>query len=229
MERPFDIQIEKLKTKLIKMCSLVDEQVECAVRSIQDENESLAVLVLERDHKVDKYDIKIEKICQKLFALNQPVAMDLRLIMSALKINSNLERIGDLAVHIARNGIEQKSKPEFFEQIRFSETAAIAREMIKNSIDSFIDRDADLARKVLATDDRLDDLTIENSQILIDLMKEKSKNVDSAMRFHKIFQSLERLGDHATNIAEEVYFIVKAESIKHKNDQNLSDEEVSGY
>ena len=87
MERLFDIQIEKLKTRLIKMCSLVDEQVEFAIRSIEEENTELAQLVVDRDKKVDKFDVKIEKICQKIFALNQPVAMDLRLIMSSLTIS----------------------------------------------------------------------------------------------------------------------------------------------
>jgi phosphate transport system protein len=88
MERQLDIQLEKLKTRIIKMCSLVDEQVEFAIRSIEEENTELAQLVIERDKKVDKFDVKIDKICQKIFALNQPVAMDLRLIMSAMTINT---------------------------------------------------------------------------------------------------------------------------------------------
>jgi phosphate transport system protein len=171
----------------------------------------------------------VESICYKLFALNQPVAMDLRTVMSALKINSNLERIGDLAVNIAGNSIEIKNKPEFFSRVRFSETAAIAREMIKNSIDSFIEKNADLAKKVLATDDKLDELVKENRKILIDIMKEKADYVENGMRYHSIFQALERLGDHATNIAEEVYFIVKAESIKHRSEEPSPDDDVVGY
>jgi len=229
MERPFDTQLEKLQTKLIKMCSLVDEQVEFSIRAVEEENENIAVLVLERDHKVDKYDVKIESICYKLFALNQPVAMDLRMIMSALKINADLERIGDLSVNIARNSIEIKTKPEFFSRTRFSETAAIAREMIRNSIDSFIEKDANLARNVLATDDKLDELVKENRQILINIMKEKADFVENGMRYHSIFQALERLGDHATNIAEEVYFIVKAESIKHRSEEPSIDNDIVGY
>lgn len=217
MERPFDIQIEKLKTKLIKMCSLVDEQVEFVIRAIEEENENLAVIVLERDCKVDKYDIKIERICQKIFALNQPVAMDLRLIMSAIKINANLERIGDLAGNIARNAIEVKKKPLFFNRIKFTECAAITREMIKNSIDSFIERDAELARKVMMTDDKLDELVAESRKELIQIMKEDKEFIEDAMKYNTILQSLERLGDHAVNITEEVYFIVKAESLKHKS------------
>lgn len=229
MDRPFEVQLEKLKTKLIKMCSLVDEQVEFTIRAVQEENENLAVLVLERDYKVDRYDIKIERICQKLFALNQPVAMDLRLIMSALKINSNLERIGDLAVNIARYFIEMKTKPEFFGKIRFSESAYIAREMIKNAIDAFIEKDADLAKKVLLSDDKLDDIVMENSNILMNLMKGNPAYVENALRYYSIFREIERLGDHATNIAEEVYFIVKAETIKHRQDEVFSDDDSEGY
>lgn len=229
IQRPFDIQLEKLKTKLIKMCSLVDEQVEFALRAVEEGNNSLAVLVLERDHKVDKYDIKVESICQKLFALNQPVAIDLRVIMSALKIDGNLERIGDHAVNIAINSIEIKDKPDFFGRIRFSETGTVVREMIKNAIDSFIDRDTDLAKKVLATDDTVDELVKENRRILIEIMKENPNSVENGMRYHSIFQALERLGDHASKIAEEVYFIVRAESIKHRSEEISDKEDADGY
>ncbi len=114
MERQFEIQIEKLKTRLIKMCSLVDEQVELALKAVDEENTELADLVIERDAKVDKYDVKIEKICQKIFALSQPVAADLRLIMSALTIDTNLERIGDLAVNIAENAIGDRERSQIF-------------------------------------------------------------------------------------------------------------------
>ena len=119
MERLFDIQIEKLKTRLIKMCSLVDEQVEFAIRSIEEENIELAQLVVDRDKKVDKFDVKIEKICQKIFALNQPVAMDLRLIMSSLTINNNLERIGDIAVNIAESFLLFKRNRHFLTKLSF--------------------------------------------------------------------------------------------------------------
>lgn len=223
MDRPFDIQIEKLKTKLIKMCSLVDEQVEFAIRAVTEVNKELADIVEERDKIVDKYDIKIERICQKLFALNQPVAMDLRLIMSALKINANLERIGDLAVNISHQAKDLKEIPGFYKTINFTETADITREMIKLAIDSFIGDDLELAKKVITSDDRLDSIVDANSAHLIELMKQDPANVEPAIIFYSIFQELERLGDHATNIGEEVYFIVKAQLIKHRNDENIFD------
>ncbi|HRP94284.1 MAG TPA: PhoU domain-containing protein, partial [Ignavibacteriaceae bacterium] len=114
MQRLLDEHLEKLKTRVLKMCSLVDEQVQFAIKAVEDDNLELAQSVIDRDKKVNKYDVKIDKICQKIFALAQPVAMDLRYIMSSLTINSNLERIGDIAVNIAENIILIKKKPEFY-------------------------------------------------------------------------------------------------------------------
>ncbi len=119
MERQVDQQLEKLKTRILKMCSLVDEQVDLAIRSIEEDNPALADIVLEKEKKVDKYDLKIDKICQKIFALNQPVAMDLRLIMSALTINTNLERMGDIAVNIIENSRLIGKIPEWIKQNTF--------------------------------------------------------------------------------------------------------------
>lgn len=223
MERPFDIQIEKLKTKIIKMCSIVDEQIGYAIDSIINYDKDLADSVIEMEEKVDKFDIKIERICQKLFALNQPVAMDLRLIMSGLKINSNLERMGDLAVNIAKNSKDLIDYPEFMNRLHFNEITKIAREMIKKSFDSFINNDAELAKNVIASDSKLDDLVTENSKMLIEIMKEKPGNIESALLIYSVLQEIERLGDHAANISEEVYFILKAQSLKHSGDTNFED------
>jgi len=142
--------------------------------------------------------------------------MDLRLIMSALKINANLERIGDLSVSIARNVIDIGAKPDFHGRLHFAAVSQITRDMIKKAIDSFINSDSELAKTVLADEDKLDNLVHEDTVILVDIMKESSENVASGVLYYDIFQSLERLGDHATNICEEVYFIVKAQLIKHR-------------
>ncbi len=221
MERHFEQQIEKLRTRLIKMCSLVDEQVEFAIRAVAEENEELAKLVQERDKKVDKYDLKIDKICQRIFALNQPVAMDLRLIMSSLTINSNLERIGDIAVNIAEGAVFLGKKPDFFEKTHFTQMAGLVKEMIKNAIDAFIEGNAKLAEKVVQTDDQVDALNRENHRILIEVMKENPANIEKAVHLLVISRQLERLGDHATNIAEDVYFIVEAQMIKHNYEKFL--------
>jgi len=221
MDRQFDQQLEKLKTRVIKMCSLVDEQVEFAFRSILEENAELASLVIERDKKVDKYDVKIDKICQKIFALNQPVAMDLRMIMSALTINSNLERIGDIAVNLSEEYLKMIKKPDFFDKILFTEMSLTVKEMIKNAFDSFIENDPKLAQRVILTDDKLDELNRENHRILIKIMEEKPENVRPGVSLISISREMERLGDHATNIAEDVFFIVEAQMIKHKYERFL--------
>lgn len=221
MERLFDIQLEKLRKKIIKMCSLVAEQVDSAIRSIEEENIQFAETVIENDKKVDKYDVKIEKICQKMFALNQPVALDLRMIMTALTINTNLERIGDLAVNVAENLISMKKKPSFINRTHFDEMAKTTREMLSNSIDAIIQNDAGLAQKVIQTDNVLDQLNLENRNILIDIMKESPENIEQGVSLLVVSRQFERIGDHATNIAEDVYFIVEAQLIKHKYEKYL--------
>lgn len=224
MERHFEQQIEKLRTRLIKMCSLVDEQVELAIRAFFEGSKDLAEVVIERDKKVDKYDVKIDKICQKIIALNQPVAMDLRLIMSALTINTNLERVGDIAVNIAESVNILEKKPDFINETKFHEMADKVKEMIKNAIDSFIENDAKLAQKVILSDNVVDNLNAENHKILIDIMKQKVDNIEPAVALLVVSRQLERLGDHATNIAEDVYFIVEAQLIKHKYEKYLFNE-----
>ncbi len=226
MERQFDQQIEKLKKRILKMCSLVDEQVENAIKCIEEENHELAKLVIQRDDKVDKYDLKIDKICQKIIALNQPVAMDLRLIMSALTINNNLERIGDISVNIAENFLILKKKPAFLDRTHIVQMFKVGKEMIRNSIDSFVNNDPKLAQKVIETDKMMDNYNIENHQILISIMKESPENIEAAVAVLVISRMLERMGDHATNIAEDVFFIVEAQLIKHKYEKFLFSEDA---
>lgn len=231
MERHFDTQIEKLKTRLIKMCSLVNEQVELAVRAIEEGNAELADFVVERDKKVDKYDVKVDKICMKLFALNQPVAMDLRLIMSSLTINTNLERVGDLAANIARFAKEISQKPVYYEEMQFREIANKAMQMVSIAIDSFIENDPELAKSVLVMENELDEMVHANHKLLIEIMKRDCDFIDTAVKFYTMFNHFERLGDHSTNIAEDVFFIVEAQNIKHRyydilfNDDEDDDDE----
>jgi len=227
MERQLDVQLEKLKKRLFKMCSLVDEQVNNAIKSVEEEDIELAKSVIEKDDKVDKFDVKIEKTCQKIFALNQPVAMDLRLIMSAMSLDMNLERIGDNAVNIARYIIDMKKKPGFFAETKFTEMAELVKVMVKTAIDSFIDNNAEYARKVIEMDDQLDILDKENHRIIVEIMKKDCNYVEEGVSMLGISRIMERLGDHATNIAEDVYFIVEAHLIKHRYEKYLFDDDES--
>jgi phosphate transport system protein len=151
--------------------------------------------------------------------------MDLRLIMSSLTINNNLERIGDIAVNMSENFLIMKRKPEFIIQSRFYDMSNIVKTMIRNAIDAFIENDAKLAQKVIQTDDILDKYNVENHQILIDIMKQSPDNIEAAVALLVICRQMERLGDHATNISEDVFFIVEAQMIKHKYEKYLFSEE----
>ena len=221
MERLLDEHIEKLKSRVIKMCSLVDEQVQSAIKAVQEENLDIANQVIEKDNKVDKYDNKIDKICQKIFALTQPVALDLRLIMSSLTINNNLERIGDIAVNIAEYAIMIKQKPAFYNQTKLEEMFSVAKQMLKDSIDSYIGGNETLAKSVIEADDVLDKLNVDNHKILIDLMKQNPEYIEPAVALLVMSRQVERLGDHCTNVAEDVFFIVEAHIVKHKYEKYL--------
>ena len=221
MERLLDEHIEKLKRRVMKMCSLVDEQVQAAIKSVQDENLELAKEVIDKDNKVDKYDNKIDKICQKIFALTQPVAMDLRLIMSSLTINNNLERIGDIAVNIAEYIIMIQKKPPFYNQTKLEEMFKVAKQMLKDAIDSYIGGNEILARSVIEADNNLDKMNFDNHKILIEIMKQNPENIEPAIALLVMSRQVERLGDHCTNIAEDVFFIVEAHLVKHKYEKYL--------
>lgn len=224
MERQFELHLAKLRTRIIKMSSLVEEQLELSLRAFDENNIELAQLVISREDKVNKLDRKIEKTCQKIIALSQPVAMDLRLVMSALTINTNLERVGDLAENIARNVLELKKVPSFIEETNYQEMAAIVKIMIRNAIDSFNNNDADLSKKVLEADDHLDSLFADNRKLLISMMKINPDLIDEALNVLEICRHIERVGDHSTNIAEDVYFIVEAQMIKHKYEKYIFSE-----
>jgi phosphate transport system protein len=225
MERVLDEYIEKLKRRVMKMSSLVDEQVNNAIKSVQEENLELASEVIEKDNKVDKYDNKIDKICQRIFALTQPVAMDLRLIMSSLTINNNLERIGDIAVNIAEYIKMIERKPAFYDKTKLEQMFRVVRQMLKDAIDSYMAGDEKLARSVIEADDNIDRMNVENHKILIDIMKQNPDNIEPAIALLVMSRQVERLGDHCTNIAEDVFFIVEAHMVKHKYEKYLFDDD----
>lgn len=224
MRHRIDEQLLKLRRRMIKMCSLVDEQVESAFRAIQNDDPELAARVILLDEKVDLYDLKISRSCQKILAINQPVAVDLRMIMSSISINNNLERIGDIAVNLCENFRLKNRKPLFFDRIKFVDMAHIVREMLRNSIDSFIRLDSTLAVQVLGTDRLLDRLNVENHRIMIDIMKEEKDNIEEAVAYLVMCRQLERIGDHATNIAEDVLFVVHGKTVKHNYNEILGKE-----
>lgn len=222
MARHFELELDHLRTLLIRMGSLVEEQIDLGVRSILESNASLAQIVIDRDKKVDEFDNEIDKQCMRIFALTQPVAVDLRLLMAALKINNELERIGDIAVNLAERVEPLLPYSEFVKKTSVSLMAAGARGMVKDAIDSFVNNDPKLAKKVLESDDHIDNLDREIFGMMVSSMKESPKQVEPASHVLILSRHIERLADHATNIAEDVIFLVNAKIIKHHADDSAS-------
>jgi phosphate transport system protein len=199
------------------MGSLVEEQVDFAMRSLFEGNMTLVKIVMERDEKVDKYDIIIDKHCQKIFALTQPVAVDLRLIMSALKINNDLERIGDIAVNIAERVEPLKDHLDMLKKLKVDEMASKIKIMVKKTIDSFVNNDNALAFDVIKYDDLIDEYERKIFLQLIEVMKKDTNMIRPCSHAISLLRHLERLADHSTNIAEEVIFLIESKIIKHRN------------
>ena len=217
MYRYLEEELDQLRTQVIKMGSLVEEQVEFAMRSLFEGNMTLVKIVMERDEKVDKYDIIIDKHCQKIFALTQPVAVDLRLIMSALKINNDLERIGDIAVNIAERVEPLKDHLDMLKKLKVDEMASKIKIMVKKTIDSFVNNDNALAFDVIKYDDLIDEYERKIFLQLIEVMKKDTNMIRPCSHAISLLRHLERLADHSTNIAEEVIFLIESKIIKHRN------------
>lgn len=216
-------ELDQLKTKVIKMGSLVEEQLEFAVKSLLESNHELSKIVIERDSKVDKFDVKIDKLCQKIFALTQPVAVDLRLIMSALKINNDLERMGDIAVNIAERVEPLSNYIALLKRVQLDIMANKVLTVVQKSIDSFVNNDHEIALSVIKSDDIIDNMERDIFTILIDEMTKDNSLITPGAHSISLLRHLERLADHATNIAEEVIFLVDAKIIKHKNNLDKLD------
>lgn len=219
-------ELEQLKTKIIKMGSLVEEQIEFAFRALFEGNIELAKIVIKRDDEVDKYDLKIDKHCQRIFALTQPVAFDLRLIMSALMINSDLERMGDIAVNISERAEPLIGYSDLLRKMRVDEMARKVQRIVKISIDCFVNGDAELAKEIIRMDTDVDKLDTEIFNLLTDEMKANSDMIIPCSHILTLIRNIERLSDHATNIAEDVIFLIDAKMIKHSKDrENLKHKE----
>jgi len=220
MPRHFEIELDQLRTSIIKMGSLVDEQIDLATAALIESNPERARLVIERDRKVDEFDNLIDSHCERIFALTQPVAMDLRLIMAALKINHELERMGDIAVNIAERAIPLQYHIGLLRKSRVIEMSSIAREMVKRAIDSFVNNDPELAREILPKDDLVDNLNRDIFNYLVQEMKMDPEIIEPAAHIIVLSRHLERLADHATNISEDVVYLVDAKIVKHHAEQS---------
>jgi phosphate transport system protein len=215
IQRHFDEELAELKTKLLRMAGLVEDQIDKALAALVTRDSTLAREVIERDHKVNAYDVEIDEDCIQLLALHQPAARDLRLVTTAMKIASELERISDLAENVCERSIELNEEPQLKPYIDIPRMGNQARIMVKESIDAFVKDDAVLARKVLKNDDLVDDLMEQLFRELLSFMIEDPRTISRAIRLSFIAKYLERMADHATNIAELVVYLVEGKIIRH--------------
>ena len=224
MNKVFEAELDKLRTRIIKMGSLVDEQVEYAFRALNEWNTAMALLVMDRDNKVDKLDVKIEKQCQRIFALQQPVARDLRLIMAALQINSNLERMGDLAFNVARSVEPLLPYRSYIDSLELTQMTDAVHTMVRHTIDSFVNNDPELAITIMKSDIRVDQYEQRIGRQIVELMKREPDFIEAGAQLLIQLRNMERLADHATNIAEDVIFFTQAKTVRNRFDQEAFEE-----
>ena len=213
--RHFQDELEILKTRLLEMGGLAEEQVRLAVKALMERDRELVALALNGDEPINRLHIEIDGRCFTLLALHQPMAVDLRAIVAAVKINTDLERVGDLAINIAEAARRYAQHAPVKKLIDIPRMATIAQTMLRDSLDSFVRRDTDLAQRVLNEDDKLDALKTQIFRELLTYMLQDPGTIEAALDLILISRHLERIGDHATNIAEDVIFMVSARDVRH--------------
>jgi len=221
MERHFDEELNRLKEKLLRMASLVEEAISRAMKALVDRNPDLAAEVIKHDEEVNMLEIEIDELCLKLLALMQPIAVDLRFITSAMKIGNDLERMGDQAVNIAERTLELLKQPQLKPLIDIPRMSTLAQKMVKDSLDAFVNKDAHLARDVCARDDQVDNINDQVFRELLTYMMEDASTITRAVDLILIGRHLERIADHATNIGEDVVYIVEGKTIKHHIEEKV--------
>jgi len=207
--------IDNLMQRLIALSARVEESVRLAIEAVKQSDSALAGQVIEMDDIIDQEEIDIEEECLKTLALHQPVAGDLRTIVAVLKINNDLERIGDLSVDIAKHAIKIVQGDLVSHSFDFSEIFSRVRGMLKSSLDSLVRTDAAVANKVLEEDDRVDELNRRICREVLSAMKEEPEKAETLVQYMHVSKRLERIGDHATNMAEDLIYLVTGDIVRH--------------
>jgi phosphate transport system protein len=215
--RPFEEEFKTLNEALQEMGSLVAQSVHRSVLSLVEKNEDYAHQVLRDEARIDQLEIQIDDLVAGIIARDSPVARDMRFVVGAIKINTDLERMGDMAVGIVERSLASLRQPELQVQVNFTEIANLVESMVLTSLDAFVKRDANMARGVLTSDDAVDKLRNTIARDMIELMKSDPASVERALDCILIARRLERIADHATNIAEDVIFMVKGIDVRHQN------------
>jgi len=223
METHFQQELNKLKEQLLKMAGLAERAISNAIEALVKRDTPLAEKTIAEDEKINEMEIRVDDLCLKLLALHQPLAADLRFITSAMRINTELERIGDLSVNIAERSISLDQEPQLKPYIDLPRMAEITQSMVKDVLDAFVNGDARLARSVCERDDQVDALNDQVFRELLTYMMSDPKTITRAVHLIIVSRCLERIADHATNIAEGVIFMVQALVIKHHADTKIEE------
>ena len=219
MQRHFDVELTELREKLLAMASHAEEAVHTAVRALTERNDDLAEKVTADDAIIDQYEIELDEVAIRMLALKAPVASDLRMITVAMKISHDLERVGDEATTIARRAIELNKEPQLKPYVDIPRMATLGLEMLKEALDAFVNRAPERARAIIPRDKEVDAINKQVQRELVSFMIENPATITRALNLMVISKSLERIADHATNIAEEVVYIYEARDIRHSGKQ----------
>lgn len=209
-------EIEKIKKQILALGAVVEEQVEIAVQAVEEHSEALAQKVIDADAEVDEREVDLEEECLKLLALYQPVANDLRFIVSVIKINSDLERIGDLAVNIAERAAFLSTQKRIPIPFDFAGMANRVKMMLRKSLDSLVNTDLGMAFEVWKADDEVDSINREMYSQVAKYIQQEPDQIHCFLQLLSVGRQLERIADHATNIAEDVIYMIKGDIVRHK-------------
>ena len=216
MTQRFINEIEKLKDKILQLTAMIEVNLQKSVKAVSEFDTKLAKEVIAYDVDIDRFEVEVEEECLKILALHQPVAADLRYVIASLKINNDLERIGDLAVNIAKRTIRIQEKNKNIIPYDLSDILQLTAISVKKSIDSLINSDSKLARQVCADDDAVDEIHRNTITIMKDKIKENPEQIDYYISVLNVSRNLERIADHATNIAEDVIYHVEGLIVRHR-------------
>jgi len=208
-------ELEHLKELVVRMSIYVETAIKDAVNALVERDDDLARKVIDGDHVINEHDVLVDEECIRILALTQPMAKDLRFITTAMKITTDLERIADNAVNIAERALELNKEPLLKPYIDIPRMSRISQSMVRDSIDAFINGNIELAKKIIMTDDIIDDLTEKIWKELMGIMTEDPSTITRAVKISYVSKYLERIADHATNIAEDVIYLIGGKIIRH--------------
>jgi phosphate transport system protein len=211
----FEDELRELKVRLLKMAALVEEAIGLSIRALVERDVNLANQVIEHDYKINSLDVEIDEECIRLLALRQPTASDLRFITTAMKITTELERIGDYGVDICERAVELNEEPQLKPYIDIPRMATLAQGMVQDALQAFLDQNTSLAYQVIQRDDEVDQLNVQIFHELLFFMIRDSATISRAIKLTYISKYLERIADHATNIAETVVYMIEGRIVRH--------------